>query len=61
MLVFSEVEVVEFVGCSIEDSIELRRRVRESRIVVKRIIEDLGSRDGLFLIEEDVNEYGKLL
>lgn len=52
----SDAEVAELAGCSIEDSTELKRRVREQQTVGNRTTEESVSRDGS---EEEVNEQGK--
>lgn len=55
-LTSSDAEVAELAGCSIEDSTELKRRVREQQTVGNRTTEESVSRDGS---EEEVNEQGK--
>lgn len=54
----SEAEVAELAVCSIEDSIELKRRAYQQQTVAKRTSEESVSRDGSPSTEEDVNEHG---
>lgn len=58
-LASGEAEVAELAGCSIENSIELKRRALEQQTVANRTKEESVSRDSSPSTEEDVNAQGK--